>query len=136
MFLDSLSLSLLQICNAEHLSYERASERCNCSSKHFANIVCKRSYPSLHIFEQICLGFHETPDHLLGVTANEFSFRAPMPVMEIRAFPSIPGTPAFPVCPHCGCTLEREHMAYCDRCGQHLSWSRFKGAAIVVWRQP
>ena len=39
MFLDNLSTSLLQLCDAEHLSYEQAAERCDCSSKHFANIV-------------------------------------------------------------------------------------------------
>ena len=135
MFLDNLSVSLLKICDAEHLSYERASERCNCSSRHFANIVCKRSYPSLNIFEQMCLGFRETPNHLLGIEANEFSFRAPMPVVEIRIFPLLSGAPSFPVCPQCGCSLEREHMAYCDRCGQRLSWTRFKDAAVIV-RQP
>ncbi len=132
MFLDSLSTSLLQICDAEHLSYERASERCNCSSKHFANIVRRRSYPSLNVFEQICLGFHKTPNLLLGVNLDELSFRIPMPVTEIHIFPLMSGKPSFPICPQCGRTLEREYMAYCGSCGQCLSWKNFKNAFIVI----
>lgn len=28
----------------------------------------------------------------------------------------------FSVCPKCGSILERDYQAYCDRCGQSLSW--------------
>lgn len=132
MFLDNLSTSLLRICDTEHLSYERAAERCDCSSKHFANIVRRRSYPSLNVFEQICLGFRKTPNFLLGVDLDEFSYRIPMPVAEIHIFPLVSGTPSFPVCPRCGRALEREYMAYCSSCGQCLSWKQFKSAAIVI----
>ena len=132
MFLDNLSTSLLQICDAEHLSYERAAERCDCSSKHFSNIVCRRSHPSLKVFEQICIGFHKSPNSLLGVELGELSFRIPKPVVEIDIFPSMSGAPSFPVCPQCGCTLEREYTAYCSCCGQCLSWKHFKNAAIVM----
>lgn len=131
MFLDNLSSSLLQLCDALDLSYEQAAERCSCSSKHFSNIVCRRSYPSLKVFEQICLGFRATPNRLLGVGLDELSFRIPMPVKEIHIFPSVIGTPAFPVCPRCHRTLEREYSAYCDRCGQCLSWKDFKLATII-----
>lgn len=132
MFLDNLSVSLLQLCDAEHLSYERASERCGCSSKHFANIVCKRTHPSLGIFEQICIGFHETPNHLLGIEERDFSFRIPMPVQEVHVYPSIPDRPAFPVCPKCGQVLDREYLQYCSNCGQRLSWTLYKNAVVVI----
>lgn len=132
MFLDNLSASLLQICDAEHLSYERAAERCDCSSRHFSNIVCCRSYPSLKVFEQICVGFQKSPNRLLGVEVGELSFRIPMPVAEIHIFPSVSGSPSFPACPRCRHTLEREYMAYCNSCGQCLSWQNFKNAAVVI----
>ncbi len=132
MFLDNLSASLLQLCDAERLSYERASERCQCSSKHFANIVRKRTHPTLNVFEQICLGFHETPNHLLGIEESDLSYRAPMAVMEIRAFPNMTGKPMFPVCPRCKASLEREYLSYCNYCGQCLSWEHLKVAAIIV----
>lgn len=28
------------------------------------------------------------------------------------------------ICPRCGAPLDRDYQSYCDRCGQHLSWSR------------
>lgn len=132
MSLDNLSISLLQICDAEHLSYERAAERCACSSKYFSNIVCKRSHPSLKVFEKMCLGFHKSPNRLLGVELDEVSFRIPMPVVEIHPFPLLSGSSSFLVCPKCGGTLEREDMAYCNSCGQCLSWKQFKNASIVI----
>lgn len=33
----------------------------------------------------------------------------------------------YPVCPRCFCSMDREYTAYCDRCGQHLSWG------VVRW---
>lgn len=132
MFLDNLSLSLLQICDTDHLSYEQAAERCDCSSKHFANIVCKRSCPTLKVFENICLGFRKSPNLLLGVGLDELSFRIPMPVVEVHIFPLMAGSPSFPVCPQCGHALEREYTAYCDSCGQCLSWKHFKNASILI----
>lgn len=132
MFLDNLSGSLLKLCAAEDLSYERAAELCRCSSRHFANIICKRTYPSLNVFEKICTGFHETPNHLLGVEEGEFSYRLAMPVRELHIFSAMTGEPSFPVCPRCGRSLEREYMDYCDSCGQRLSWEFFKNADVVI----
>jgi len=56
--------------------------------------------------------------------------RIPMGDTEILRFPF--GL-AFPVCPGCGITLEREYQRYCDRCGQSLSWKRFSRATVVLW---
>ena len=58
-------------------------------------------------------------------------YRTPMRVREIMVFPAMRGRPAFAVCPRCGITMEREYVAYCDRCGQCLSWRDFKKAIIV-----
>lgn len=42
---------------------------------------------------------------------------------------------AFPVCPRCKISMEREFMSYCDRCGQRLDWINFpKSAAIRTAR--
>ena len=59
------------------------------------------------------------------------SYRRPMRVSEIMVFPKIRGNPGYPVCPRCEITMEREYMAYCDRCGQCLDWHGFKHAKIV-----
>lgn len=135
MFLDSLSASLLQICETQQLSYERAAELCGCSSRHFGNIVRKSAAPSLTIFEGICSGFGLTPNQLLGITAvprkKDLPFRTPMPVTEIAVLGSEPKASSFPVCPRCGITLEREFQSYCDRCGQCLSWLSLNHASIT-----
>ena len=39
----------------------------------------------------------------------------------------------YPLCPKCQCTLNREYQAYCDRCGQKLSWRRFYRVKIRGW---
>ena len=57
-------------------------------------------------------------------------FRRPMQVTRIIRYPA---GGAFPVCPQCSSTLEREYQNYCDRCGQRLGW-RHLGCAKVVNR--
>ena len=63
----------------------------------------------------------EPPDEAVG-------FRRPMQVREIMVFGN---RWSFPVCPRCRLTLEREYVAYCDRCGQCLGWKGFRKAAII-----
>ena len=56
------------------------------------------------------------------------AFRAPMRVTQRRVFQN---GDCYPLCPRCGVTLEREFQAYCDRCGQALSWKAYSRAAVV-----
>lgn len=58
-------------------------------------------------------------------------YRAPMLVTELMVFESGRRKSCYYVCPQCGITLEREFMAYCDRCGQCLDWKGYKKAKIV-----
>ena len=131
MFLDNLSASLLQICAAEKLSYEKAAEKCGCCSRHISNIIRRRSCPSIRVLEGICVGFQETPNQLLGVISKDHSFRLSMPVTEVHMVSSGVGAAIFPVCPQCGRSIERDFQAYCDRCGQCLNW---KGPRTVEER--
>lgn len=55
------------------------------------------------------------------------SYRAPLTVHEAML---LCGS-AYAVCPRCGITLERERMAFCDRCGQRLDWHSYGHARIV-----
>lgn len=59
---------------------------------------------------------------------RELAFRAPMLVTQIRVF-KMDG--AYPVCPRCGLSLEREYQAFCDRCGQRLGWKNLRKAEII-----
>ena len=56
-------------------------------------------------------------------------FRAPMSVTEVHQFRN---GDTYPVCPQCHITVAREYQAYCDRCGQCLSWNAFPQAVIVM----
>lgn len=59
------------------------------------------------------------------------SYRLKMPVSEVMVFPCAFGETVYYVCPRCKITMEREFMAFCDRCGQHLDWRGYKKAKIL-----
>jgi predicted amidophosphoribosyltransferase len=63
------------------------------------------------------------PSFLLAV-----SYRVALPVTQICEFTN---GDYYPVCPRCTSTLDREYMAYCDRCGQHLNWQWIDFAQII-----
>lgn len=58
----------------------------------------------------------------------ELSFRVPMRVTQVRLFP-LDG--AYPVCPQCKISMEREYQRFCVNCGQRLDWKGFKQAEII-----
>ena len=53
------------------------------------------------------------------------SYRESMRVTHYRQYRNT----GYYMCPRCSITMEREFMAYCDRCGQCLSWKHYKKAA-------
>lgn len=57
----------------------------------------------------------------------DFTVRLPKRVASVLVFRS--GI-SFPICPRCNCTLDREYVRFCDRCGQLLSWEKFDTAVI------
>ena len=132
MFLDALSISLLQLCETEGLSYEEAAHRSDLSSQYFGRIVRRKSSPTLLYLEKLCTGFHRTPNELLRIEPfhEELLYRTPMAVTEVCVLPA--SQLSFPVCPRCKRTFEREYQAYCDRCGQRLLWKGFHKAAITI----
>jgi len=66
--------------------------------------------------------------HEKSVMNSAESFRLPMTITEIHLFQN---RTAYPVCPRCRITLDREYQAYCDRCGQALNWKSYRSAVIV-----
>ena len=67
----------------------------------------------------------------LLLIAGPLLYRLPMSVTKIRAFPHCREAPAYPVCPRCDGTMEREYMAFCSRCGQKLDWQHYPHARIL-----
>ena len=133
MFLDALSTSLSRLCEEAGLTYKDASHLCHCSSHHFGNIIRRTSVPNIKVLEGLCNGFGKTPNCLLLVPSNmeQNPYRIAMRVETIRTYRWGRRTIGFPVCPRCDSSLEREFQAYCDRCGQRLSWKRFEQATIL-----
>ena len=62
----------------------------------------------------------------IAVTTAE-SYRIPMQVTHLRKY----RTTAYYICPRCSITMEREFMAYCDRCGQCLGWKYYRKAVVI-----
>ena len=52
-----------------------------------------------------------------------YTYRVPLPVRNVRVFEN---GYAYPICPRCRYTLDREYMSFCDRCGQKLDWRFLK----------
>lgn len=134
MFLDNLSTAVLRLCDSRKLSYEAASERCKLSSRYFGDIARGKTAPTILTLEKLCVGFELTPNELLlpPLISQEMSFREPVPVTQIRCSRFYCGMTGFPVCPRCGVSLEREYQAFCDRCGQCLSWQNYANATVIL----
>lgn len=64
-------------------------------------------------------------------TDQAITFRLPMAVTQMRVFDS---GEAYPVCPRCMISLDREYQSFCDRCGQRLKWTHYKQAKIIPIR--
>ena len=41
-------------------------------------------------------------------------------------------TTSYYICPRCNVTMEREFIAYCDRCGQCLNWKNYRGLFVLT----
>lgn len=60
---------------------------------------------------------------------DAISYRTAMRVRCVKFFVN---SGSYPVCPRCQTTMEREYTAYCDRCGQHLSWEEFERVYTII----
>ena len=68
----------------------------------------------------------------LSMLMDDLSYRMPMRVTAVRYFCRMKYPSAFPVCPRCKTSMEREYQAYCDRCGQALEWKGFQKAVVIM----
>lgn len=58
-----------------------------------------------------------------AILLSAFQFRIPKSVTQMRVYSR---GYCYPVCPSCRSSLDREYMAFCDRCGQRLAWGHYK----------
>ena len=64
--------------------------------------------------------------------SEAISYRVQLEVTTVHRFVELSVPAAYPVCPRCQHTMEREYQAFCDRCGQALSWKNFGKVAVVI----
>ena len=137
MFLDNLSSSVFSLCNTRNITYETASECCNINLEYFLDITQRVVTPSIITLEKLCNGFDFTPNDLL-INQNvreQLSYREPLIVEHYGGYYGNEGLYCFPMCPKCQKTMEREYQKYCDRCGQHLDWSKITKATFIDLRK-
>ena len=65
--------------------------------------------------------------HSIRMFADAVSYRIPLPVTKVIVYSKT----TYPICPRCAVSLEREYMAFCDRCGQRLNWDFFEHAKVI-----
>ena len=134
MFLDTLSTTVLQLCDHHNWSYEVAAEHCELSARYFGDIVRRKTAPSIKTLEKLCLGFQLLPNDLLiaSTPVQELLYRIPLAVTQCSGYYGRYGFVIFPICPR-GCrSFEREYQFFCDRCGQKLSWSQYPHAKLIL----
>lgn len=76
-------------------------------------------------------GFVETPQNVFGGGAerhrnllDSMTYRVPRQITKCRTYRKGKQITSYPVCPRYKICMEREYMAFCDRCGQKLAWDR------------
>ena len=69
-----------------------------------------------------------TQTHTKPMRISALLYRLQLPVTKVLVF--LHGD-SYPICPRCDCTVDREYMRFCDRCGQHLNWDFFDHATVI-----
>ncbi len=83
--------------------------------------------PYIKILADNLKNFSQEESVIILETIEKLMYRGPMVVKEIVVWQN---GYAFPICPRCDCTIEREYQSFCDRCGQMLKWEGFSRAKV------
>ena len=132
MFGKNLADTLLRFMNERKLTLEDLSEACNLSTRFLGSIIRRKASPSLDSFEKICAALEATPNELLLSKAALDHLEKSEPKRVTKILNNTIAGLAFPICPSCGKTMERDYQSYCDRCGQFLSWKGYWKAEVIT----
>ena len=69
---------------------------------------------------------------MLLLESEPATFRIPLPVTAVRVYSSNPSSSSYPLCPRCKQPMTREYQAFCENCGQALSWKGFSKAIVIL----
>ena len=129
MFKRELSINLMKAIDEKNLTVESVSKLANLSRKYVSNIINERQTPSIDVLENICSALELDPnDLLIGEKSKLPGKSKALAVTQVLKIDDVNG---LPICPGCHKTLVRDNQAYCDACGQRLSWNNFLNAEVV-----
>ena len=134
--LDNLSQTILQICDQAALPPEFVTQLLSLVSKRCPTAEAQKALLALMESERLGAWLDMAAAGPEPNARPLSIYRQPLAITEIRVYRGGTGITAFPVCPRCGVTLEREYQRFCDRCGQLLEWRSYGRAAIVLGRWP
>ncbi len=114
------------------MTQEQLADACDLSRRFVGSIVRRKANPTVDCFEKICAALEVTPNELLISKAALDHVEKTKPKQVRQALRNEAASCVFPICPSCKKTMEREYQAYCDRCGQFLSWKGYSKAEVVT----
>ena len=130
MFSNELSAKILKIVNERNLTLESLSEAAGLSRKFIGNIANRKQVPTLDSFERICSALQLEPNDLLLSEKSKLPGKSEaLEVTQVLKEES--KGRHLPICPGCNKPLLRDNQAYCDFCGQRLSWRDFSNANVI-----
>lgn len=130
MFKRELSIKLMKIIDEKNLTVKSASELANLSRKYMSNIISEKQTASIDVLENICSALGVEPnDLLISEKSKQPGKSEALEVTQIIKQEN--GLKHLPICPCCHKTLVRDNQAYCDVCGQRLSWHNFLNANVI-----
>lgn len=131
MFTRELSIKLMKIIDENNLTVKSAAELANLSRKYMSNIISEKQTPSIDVLENICSALGVEPnDLLISEKSKQPDKSKALEVTQI--FKEKNSLNHLPICPSCNKMLVRDNQAYCDNCGQRLSWRDFSNARVKI----
>lgn len=130
MFRRELSINLMRIIDENNLTVKSVSELANLSRKYLSNIISEKQTPSIDVLENICSALGVEPNDLL--ISEKSKQMGKSEALEVSEILKERMTERYhPLCPACSKLLVRDNQAYCDACGQRLSWHNYSKAEII-----
>lgn len=134
MFKRELSINLMRIIDEKNLTVKSVAELANLSRKYMSNIISEKQTPSIDVLENICSALNVEPNDLLISEKSKQPGKSE--ALEVTQIIKNEYTAEyFSICPNCHKHLTRDNQAYCDACGQRLSWGNFTNADVIIENQ-
>ncbi len=122
MFKKELSNQLLKIINDKNLTVSSLASLSHISREYLTNVISEKHSISIDVLENLCSALETSPDELLLSEKSKSPEKSK--AMQVNTILSDEAT-YYPLCPDCNKPLIKEYQAFCDNCGQRLSWKEY-----------